>query len=127
MFAGYGTAGRAQAGVEGLSQLGADARPLVTCAARLDLPAAFTKRRGMTAPLRLFNSLTRELETFEPIHPGEARVHACGPAICNCPPSAGMHAEPPSGPSPLGPFRQSMGQPSATRPVRSSWGFSWSG
>ena len=35
----------------------------------------------MTAPLRLFNSLTRELETFEPIHPGEARVYTCGPTV----------------------------------------------
>ena len=25
----------------------------------------------MTAPLGLFNSLTREIETFHPIHPGE--------------------------------------------------------
>jgi hypothetical protein len=28
----------------------------------------------MTAPLRLFNSLTRELETFRPVHSGEARA-----------------------------------------------------
>jgi cysteinyl-tRNA synthetase len=35
------------------------------------------------APLRLFNSLTRQLETFEPIHPGEARVYTCGPTVYN--------------------------------------------
>lgn len=35
------------------------------------------------APLKLFNSLTRELETFEPIHPGEARVYTCGPTVYN--------------------------------------------
>jgi cysteinyl-tRNA synthetase len=35
----------------------------------------------MTAPLRLFNSLTRELETLHPVHPGEARVYSCGPTV----------------------------------------------
>lgn len=34
-------------------------------------------------PLRLFNSLTRELEPFSPIHPGEARVYTCGPTVYN--------------------------------------------
>jgi cysteinyl-tRNA synthetase len=33
--------------------------------------------------LKLFNSLTRSLETFEPIHPGEARVYSCGPTVYN--------------------------------------------
>ncbi|MGB7407775.1 MAG: cysteine--tRNA ligase [Pontixanthobacter sp.] len=33
--------------------------------------------------LRLFNSLTRSLETFEPVHPGEARVYSCGPTVYN--------------------------------------------
>jgi cysteinyl-tRNA synthetase len=33
--------------------------------------------------LRLFNSLTRSLETFQPIHPGEARVYSCGPTVYN--------------------------------------------
>jgi cysteinyl-tRNA synthetase len=37
----------------------------------------------VTAPLRLFNSLTRELETFHPVHPGEARVYSCGPTVYN--------------------------------------------
>ncbi|QUL38280.1 cysteine--tRNA ligase [Erythrobacter sp. JK5] len=35
------------------------------------------------APLRLFNSLTREIETFTPVHPGEARVYTCGPTVYN--------------------------------------------
>lgn len=34
-------------------------------------------------PLKLFNSLTRELETFQPIHEGEARVYTCGPTVYN--------------------------------------------
>ena len=33
--------------------------------------------------LKLFNSLTRALETFEPLHPGEARVYTCGPTVYN--------------------------------------------
>lgn len=35
------------------------------------------------APLRLFNSLTRRLEPFQPVHPGEARVYSCGPTVYN--------------------------------------------
>ena len=43
-------------------------------------------------PLRLFNSLTRSVETFQPMHPGvpgnpafppEARVYSCGPTVYN--------------------------------------------
>jgi cysteinyl-tRNA synthetase len=34
-------------------------------------------------PLRLFNSLTRQLEDFRPVHPGEARVYSCGPTVYN--------------------------------------------
>ncbi len=33
--------------------------------------------------LKLFNSLTRELETFQPLHDGEARVYTCGPTVYN--------------------------------------------
>ena len=35
------------------------------------------------APLKLFNSLTRSLEVFEPVHAGEARVYSCGPTVYN--------------------------------------------
>jgi cysteinyl-tRNA synthetase len=35
------------------------------------------------SPLRLFNSLTRQLEPFEPVHEGEARVYTCGPTVYN--------------------------------------------
>ena len=43
-------------------------------------------------PLRLFNSMTRQLEEFRPVHPGtegdpndrpEARVYTCGPTVYN--------------------------------------------
>ncbi len=34
-------------------------------------------------PLKLFNSLTRQLEDFVPVHPGEARVYTCGPTVYN--------------------------------------------
>jgi cysteinyl-tRNA synthetase len=46
----------------------------------------------MTAPLRLFNSLTRELETFHPVHAGEARVYSCGPTVYNYPHIGNMRA-----------------------------------
>ncbi len=35
------------------------------------------------APLKLFNSLTRQLDEFQPIHAGEARVYTCGPTVYN--------------------------------------------
>ena len=44
------------------------------------------------APLRLFNSLTRQLETFEPVRPGEARVYSCGPTVYNYPHIGNMRA-----------------------------------
>jgi cysteinyl-tRNA synthetase len=34
-------------------------------------------------PLKLFNSLTRQLEAFQPVHAGEARVYTCGPTVYN--------------------------------------------
>ncbi|MGY6552161.1 MAG: cysteine--tRNA ligase [Erythrobacter sp.] len=43
-------------------------------------------------PLRLFNSLTRSSEVFEPVHPGEARVYTCGPTVYNYPHIGNMRA-----------------------------------
>jgi cysteinyl-tRNA synthetase len=42
--------------------------------------------------LKLFNSLTRSLEVFEPVHPGEARVYSCGPTVYNYPHIGNMRA-----------------------------------
>lgn len=43
-------------------------------------------------PLKLFNSLTRQIEVFEPVHPGEARVYTCGPTVYNYPHIGNMRA-----------------------------------
>jgi cysteinyl-tRNA synthetase len=45
-----------------------------------------------SAPLTLFNSLTRRAEPFEPVHPGEARVYTCGPTVYNYPHIGNMRA-----------------------------------
>ena len=45
-----------------------------------------------STPLRLFNSLTRQIETFTPVHPGEARVYSCGPTVYNYPHIGNMRA-----------------------------------
>ena len=42
--------------------------------------------------LRLFNSLTREIETFKPVRDGEARVYTCGPTVYNYPHIGNMRA-----------------------------------
>jgi cysteinyl-tRNA synthetase len=42
--------------------------------------------------LKLFNSLTRQLETFSPVHEGEARVYTCGPTVYNYPHIGNMRA-----------------------------------
>lgn len=44
------------------------------------------------APLRLFNSLTRQVEDFVPVHAGEARVYTCGPTVYNYPHIGNMRA-----------------------------------
>ncbi|MCK9541237.1 MAG: cysteine--tRNA ligase [Novosphingobium sp.] len=44
------------------------------------------------APLTLFNSLTRQLEPFRPVHEGEARVYTCGPTVYNYPHIGNMRA-----------------------------------
>jgi hypothetical protein len=46
----------------------------------------------MTAALRLFNLLTREIETFHAVHPGEAlAVGAASLAVSSAP--AGLHGQ----------------------------------
>lgn len=42
--------------------------------------------------LRLYNSLTRAVEPFVPVHPGEARVYTCGPTVYNYPHIGNMRA-----------------------------------
>ena len=46
----------------------------------------------MPTPLRLYNSRTRQLETFEPLHGNEARVYTCGPTVYNYPHIGNMRA-----------------------------------
>src|SRR5690606_33827148 len=58
------------------------------CLARVgavDVRAATQHCSAMTqpAPLTLFNGLTRRIEPFDPVHPGEARVYSCGPTVYN--------------------------------------------
>ncbi|MEY2942115.1 MAG: hypothetical protein RLY97_129, partial [Pseudomonadota bacterium] len=43
-------------------------------------------------PLKLFNSLSREIEPFVPVHAGEARVYTCGPTVYNYPHIGNMRA-----------------------------------
>ncbi|MEJ2408099.1 MAG: cysteine--tRNA ligase [Novosphingobium sp.] len=45
-----------------------------------------------TPALTLFNSLTRQLEPFQPVHEGEARVYSCGPTVYNYPHIGNMRA-----------------------------------
>ncbi|MEA4898425.1 MAG: cysteine--tRNA ligase [Christensenellaceae bacterium] len=33
--------------------------------------------------MKIYNTMTRKKETFEPVHPGEARIYACGPTVYN--------------------------------------------
>lgn len=44
------------------------------------------------APLMLFDSMTRSLKPFVPVHPGEARVYTCGPTVYNYPHIGNMRA-----------------------------------
>ena len=37
--------------------------------------------RAVGKPLRLFNTLSRKLQVFEPLEPGTARVYSCGPTV----------------------------------------------
>ncbi|QLC21319.1 cysteine--tRNA ligase [Parasphingopyxis sp. CP4] len=38
---------------------------------------------SLSAPLTLFNSLTRSAEEFAPVNPGKAHVYTCGPTVYN--------------------------------------------
>jgi len=33
------------------------------------------------APLTLYNSLSRQAETFTPLNPGNVRIYSCGPTV----------------------------------------------
>lgn len=46
-------------------------------------PARLAGREAGTpvAPLRLFNTLGRRLQLFEPLHPRTARIYSCGPTV----------------------------------------------
>jgi len=46
----------------------------------------------MTKPLKLFNSLTRKADAFQPVHSHEARVYPCGPTVYNYPHIGNMRA-----------------------------------
>lgn len=52
------------------------------------MPPGMTETQSLT----LFNSLTRQLEPFQPVHPGEARVYSCGPTVYNYPHIGNMRA-----------------------------------
>lgn len=53
---------------------------------------AMTDAAYTTAPLMLFDSLTRSLKAFEPVHAGEARIYSCGPTVYNFPHIGNMRA-----------------------------------
>jgi cysteinyl-tRNA synthetase len=54
---------------------------------------AMTETHATTqTPLHLFNSLSRSLEVFTPVHAGEARVYSCGPTVYNYPHIGNMRA-----------------------------------
>src|ERR1051325_3723679 len=36
-------------------------------------------------PLRIYNTLSREKELFEPVHPGRVNVYVCGPTVYDYP------------------------------------------
>src|ERR1700741_589608 len=45
----------------------------------MDFPSRYTPPR--MSDLRLYNTLSREKETFIPLRPGEARMYSCGPTV----------------------------------------------
>jgi cysteinyl-tRNA synthetase len=42
---------------------------------------AFAYDEGLSRMLRLYNTLTRVKEEFQPLHPGEVRIYTCGPTV----------------------------------------------
>jgi cysteinyl-tRNA synthetase len=42
---------------------------------------AFAYGGGLQSMLRLYNTLTRLKEEFQPLHPGEVRMYTCGPTV----------------------------------------------
>ena len=62
------------------SDLGRDAVPAKPICSLVRLGYG---ERMTGAPLRLYNSLTRRLETFEPIDPANVRLYSCGPTVYN--------------------------------------------
>ena len=48
------------------------------------MPSLAYNRAGMS-DLKLYNTLTREKETFLPLRPGEVRMYSCGPTVYNHP------------------------------------------
>jgi len=47
------------------------------------MPEAELKERMPPMPVRLYNTLTRRLEEFQPIEPGKVRMYTCGPTVYN--------------------------------------------
>ncbi len=33
--------------------------------------------------MRIYNSMTRKKEEFQPVHEGEVKIYACGPTVYN--------------------------------------------
>jgi cysteinyl-tRNA synthetase len=48
-----------------------------------EAPATRAERASDTTPLRLFNTLTRCVEEFEPLEPGKAGMYSCGLTVYN--------------------------------------------
>ncbi len=42
---------------------------------------AFASNEGLSSMLRLYNTLTRVKEEFQPIHPGQVHYYTCGPTV----------------------------------------------
>jgi len=58
------------------------ARPATAIRESATSPAA---QAGQPTPMRLTNTLTRTIATFEPLEPGRVRIYACGPTVYRAP------------------------------------------